>query len=337
MINLDGRDLSLAVMENTSGLYRCEALIGNWGVASGGATGFLYFDRRVLDFGKTLQVRLGSDPASLIFDGRIMALEASFPTGEAPTMRVLAEDRLQDLRMTRRSRTFIDMSDAEIMTQIAQEHGLTPQVNVAGPAHKIVAQVNQSDLAFLRERARAVDVELWASGKTLHARTRSARPQDTLRLSYQNELEEFTVLADLAGQRSKVTVSGWDVAGKEAITAEATAALLDGELKGDLSGASILADTIGQRQEVLAHTVPLTSREAQAQAEAYFKLSARRFVIGRGVAQPDARLRVGNRVELLRLGPMFSGPYYVTEVRHRFDLRGLQTEFTAERAGLGRG
>src|SRR5258705_8493580 len=41
-----------------------------------------------------------------LFEGRIMALEGQFPEGRQPQLVVLAEDRFQDLRMTRRTRTF---------------------------------------------------------------------------------------------------------------------------------------------------------------------------------------------------------------------------------------
>ena len=41
--------LSLSVHEDTNGLYRCEATFGNWGISQG-EPGFLYFDRRVVDF-----------------------------------------------------------------------------------------------------------------------------------------------------------------------------------------------------------------------------------------------------------------------------------------------
>src|SRR5438128_801222 len=90
--------LSLLIVESISGLYRCEALFGNWGTINN-KIGFLYFGRGLLDFGKPFQVKLGSD---VIFDGRIMGLEAHFPEGRAPEIAILAEDRLQDLRMTRR-------------------------------------------------------------------------------------------------------------------------------------------------------------------------------------------------------------------------------------------
>ncbi len=322
----------LSIVENTAGLYRCEALFGNWGNANN-TLDFLYFDRKALDFGKTFEVKFGTDT---IFSGRIMALEAHFPEGGPPELNVLAEDRFQDLRMTRRTRTFVNVSDADVISQIANEHGLSPSVDVRGPTYKILAQVNQSDLAFLRERARAIDAELWMDGNTLHAASHSKRNDGTLRLAYGRELRAFSVLADLSRQYSSVIVSGWDVASKEGLRHEASDDILSGELQGDTSGAHILSTAIGQRKEVLAHTTPLNSQEAQATAEAFFKMNARRFVVGNGEATPDSHLRVGSYVELLNLGPLFSGKYYLSEVQHVFhETCGISTEFTAERPGLG--
>ena len=36
-----------------------------------------------------------------------------------------------------------------------------------GPTYKTLAQVNQSDLAFMRERARSIDAELWMDGSKI--------------------------------------------------------------------------------------------------------------------------------------------------------------------------
>lgn len=330
---LSGGLLSLLIVEDTNGLYRCEALFGNWGNIQN-RLDFLYFDRRTLDFGKAFTVKLGTDT---IFDGKIMGLEATFPEGGPPALNVLAEDRLQDVRMTRRTRTFADVSDADAINQIANDHGLSPRVNVTGPTYTVLAQVNQSDLAFLRERVRAIDAELWLEGNTLHAQSRANRNGGTLQMTHGNQLREFSVLADLAWQRTSVTVSGWDVASKAELKYEATDSSLGGELNGDASGASILSSAFGRRKEALVHTVPLTGREAQAAAESFFKMGARRFLVGRGVAETDSRLRVGGSVDLQGLGPLFSGKYYLAEVRHCFDgTKGIRTEFTGERPGLGR-
>jgi phage protein D len=339
-INVDGQDdavLSeglqrMEILETVQGLYRCEAVFANWGPRGGGVD-FLYFDRAKLEFGKGFKVKFGDDT---LFDGRIMGLEAAFPEGGAAEISVLAEDRFQDLRMTRRTRTFNDVSDADVVQQIANDHGLTPSVQMNGPNYKVLAQVNQSDLAFLRERARAVDAELWMDGSTLKASTRANRRGNAIELTMGHELRSFTALADLANQRSTVSANGWDVAGKSALKYDADDSVISSELNGDTSGVSILKSALGERKEAVAHAVPLNSQEAQAIAESYFKSCARRFVVGRGVAETQSKLRVGAVLDLKNLGPLFNGKYYVVESRHRFDSqRGLRTEFSAERPGIG--
>src|SRR6185369_8408878 len=98
----------------------------------------------------------------------------------------------QDLRMTRRTRTFTDVSDSDVINQVANEHGLSPNVNASGPTYKVLAQVNQSDLAFLRERARSIDAELWVQGDTLHSQARAERNEGTLEMTYPTTLREFS-------------------------------------------------------------------------------------------------------------------------------------------------
>lgn len=328
---LSERLLRLVVMENASGLYHCELTVNNWD-PNRNQGGFLYFDRRLLDFGKALKIKL-SDVE--VFEGRIMALEANFPEGGAAELNVLAEDRFQDLRMTRRTRTWFDSSDADVFRQIANDHSLHPQITLNGPTHKVLAQVNQSDLAFLRERARAMGAEIWVKGDSLFAKPRRDRKTETLLLKFQTELRSFNVIADLSQQSTSTIVSGWDVAGKSALKHEADAGLLSGELEQMTSGASILQQKLGKRIQSFAHSMPFTQQEARAEAESYFKLAARRFVVGRGVCEGDGRLTVGNEVELAGLGPLFNGKYILTEVRHMFDARGLRTEFIVERAGVG--
>jgi phage protein D len=343
---LDGKEdqelrqgmLALTIAETTDGLFNAEMSFGNQG-SQGKGVDFLYFDRQKFDFGKSLRVELKGDP---LFEGRITGLEARFPSASPPELVVLAEDALQDLRMVRRTRTFENQSDADVFNAIADEHGMGKNVTLSGGQYKVLAQLNQSDLAFLRERARAIEAELWVSvqnGKaTLNAKARSDRGKSpSVKLGWRNELTEFRVVADLAGQRTSVVASGWDVAAKSGVKYEATDSDLGGELGATDSGASILKQKFGERKESVAHGVPWTQAEAEARAKAYFKMEARRFIVGHGVARTTGKLRVGTLLDLDGLGPLFNGSYYLASVRHRFDgARGLRTEFSAERAGLGR-
>ena len=325
--------LNMVISENVNGLYRCEAVFGNWGTVNQ-SVDYLYFDRSLLEFGRQFKIKFDGQ---VLFDGKITGLEAHYRKEGPREITVLAEDRFQDLRMTRRTRTFENVSDADLVNQIAGDHGLTADVDMTGPTHTVLAQVNQSDLAFLRDRARAVGGELWMEGATLHAKARSGRGRGAaLEMTYQQSLQEFSVLADLAGQCTALVVSGWDVAAKSAISHEAGQSVISSELQGGVSGASILSSAFGDRKETITHAVPLTTEEAQAQAEAFFRLTARRFVVGRGVCKADPAIRVGASVDLKQLGPLFDGKYYLSEVKHLFDgLRGIRTQFTAERPWLG--
>jgi Bacteriophage probable baseplate hub protein len=329
--------LSLAVEETTAGLFCCTATFGNWGTGPDGV-GFLYFDRQVFDFGRALTVEMGADSTQApVFEGRITALEGRYPRQQPPQLEVLAEDRCQDLRMVRRTRTFEDQSDHDVFTAIAGEHGLEPEIDVDGPTHKTLAQVNQSDLAFLRERARAIDAEVWVEGTKLFAQARARRKASTpVTLTYGQELRELTASADLANQRTRLAVGGWDVAGKEAIVEESGEEAISGELGGGLSGSSVLAGAFGERAERIVHTVPLSGEEARAEAAACYRAAARRFLTAEGIAEGDARIKVATQVTLQGLGPLFNGPWYVTGVRHTFDNKdGFKSRFCCERPGLG--
>lgn len=327
---------TLMVEETTLGLFRCEATFSNWGPV-GNEVGFLFFDRQVVDFGKTLSVEFGPQGDSgPVFAGRITGLEARYPPARAPEFLVLAEDRFQDLRMERRTRTFEDVTDEDVIQQIASQHGLTAEVDVDGPTYRMLAQVNQSDLAFLRERVAAIDAELWMDNRTLYAQARSRRDAGSVSFTYGQQLIEFSVLADLAHQCTSVRVSGWDVANKEAIDVEAGVSTIQAELSGGRSGSSVLAQALAERYERVVSAVPLSQDEAQTMAEARYRDRARSFVRGVGVADGNVQVRVGATVELAGLGPFFDGPYYVTLARHTFTpCCGYRTTFEVERPAIG--
>lgn len=334
-IGLTGGLMSLMAEENTEGLSRCEATFGNWGSVNSGA-GYIYFDRRVLDFGKTFSISAGEgDTEARIFEGYITGLEAHYPKTRPPEIVVLAEDRFQDLRMTRRSRSFEDLSDSDVIRQIASEHGLRADIDVDGPTYQVLAQVNQSDLAFLRERTLSIDAQVWVEGDTIHAQARSRRNSGSLSLTYGQGLMEFSVLADLARQRTGLVISGWDVESKEAIEYEAAESSISGELNGRLGGSRLLQDSFGERKERIVHLMPHTIQEARFLAEGHYRKMTRRFITGYGVAEGDGRIRVGASMELNGLGVIFDGDYYVCEVRHTFSSQdGFRTFFKVERPGL---
>ena len=304
-----------------------------------GATGppdrMIYLDGGVVDFGKQLTVSLGPDGnQQRVFDGAISAIEAVFEDGQPALVVVFAEDALMRLRMTRRLRSYTEVTDADLASAIADEHGLQAEVDVDGPPYDVVQQLNQSDLAFLRERARLVQAELWAEGRTLHLASRPRRPGTEITLVQANTLLSVRLCADLAHQRSEVAVTGYDASAADVIDEWAGSDAIEAEITGGRTGPQVVEKALGASTTLRVREAALTGREAQAWAQAEMLRRARRFVSVVGTTRGTPELSVGSRLTLQQVGaPVEGAGYYVSRVRHTVDLvRGLRTYFEAERA-----
>ncbi|MGW3668116.1 phage late control D family protein [Streptomyces sp. NPDC005141] len=294
-----------------------------------------YLDGLTLSFGSELSVSLGPPQNErVVFAGVVSALEVAFDEGDASHVTVFAEDALMALRMTRRSRTYRQVSDADMARRIAADHGLSADTAADGPTYPLVHQANESDLTFLRARAELIGAELWATGTTLHFATRDQRRGPQLRLAQGTDLLTIAVRADLAHQRSAVRISGYDARSRERIDAEADVAVVNAELSGGQTGPDVLAKTIGPRPEQRTQMVPLAEAEAQSWARARMRARARRFVTAVGTSRGTPEMSVGSRLTLTGVGRPFDGDgYYATLVRHTYQrgAGGLRSHFEAER------
>jgi phage protein D len=299
-----------------------------------------YLDGSTVDFGKTVEVALGpSSGARTVFKGLFSAIEAVYTEAGQPQVVLYAEDRLMELRTTRRFRTWENMSDADIATQIANEHGLTPRVGADGPTYDVVQQWNQSDLAFLRERALPIQAEVTLDDTTLHFESRTARTGTEITLIAGNDLLDVQVRADLAHQRTKVKVSGYDAKERDAIDEEAEGSVISAEVQGGKTGPDVLQRAFGERVSHRVRDVPLVDGEAAAWARNEMLRRARGFVTAAGTTSGTPDMVIGSRLHLDRVGAPFTGSgYYVTRVHHSFDRdHGFRTRFEAERATVNEG
>jgi phage protein D len=293
-----------------------------------------YLDGKTLDFGKRLQVSLGPPGTEkIVFTGVISALEADFSEGDAPTIVVYAEDELMRLRLTQRSATYLKVTDADLLRTIASKHGLSAKPDVDGPTYDVVQQFNQSDLAFLRERARRIQAELWADDGALRLTTRDRRPGTTATLTRGGDLISLVARTDLSEQCTAVRAAGYDALSRESIDAEAPASTVNAEISGGRTGPQTLQRAFGDLPGRLIRDVPVAESEARAYARAEMLGRSRRFVRVRGVTSGTPQLVVGSQVTLSRCGKPFDGSgYYVTGFRHTYDLqKGMRTHFDAER------
>jgi uncharacterized protein len=333
--------LRLEIEESTAGLKAMNLrLVAHGPAGSVSEEKLLYLDGSTVDFGKKLKVSIGADEhARTVFSGWISAIEASFENNEQPQVVVFAEDKFMKLRMTRRMRTYEDSSDADIARAIAAEHGLTAEVDADGPTYDVLQQWNMSDLAFLRERARKIQAELWIEDETLHFSSRGKRTATEITLVQGNHLISTRARADLAHQRTKIKVTGYDASERARIEEEAGEDAVQAEVSGGITGPSLLQRAFGERVSHRVREAPLKSSEAADWVRAEMLRRARSFVSVVGTTRGTADMVIGSKLTLQGTGHPFEGPgYYVTRVCHTYDLQnGFRTHFEAERATIQEG
>jgi phage protein D len=331
-----GRDcIRLEVSEGVEGLRTMQAhFLANGPGATGPPERVLHLDGRTVDLGKSIKVSMGPDAEQrFVFDGVVSAMEAVLDDAQPVVAVVYAEDALMRLRMTRGLRTFTKVTDGAMAKEIATAHQLKAEVSTDGPTYELVQQLNQSDLAFLRERARLVQAEIWCTGRTLHFQPRAKRNAPALTLRYLADVTSLRLCADLAHQRNEVRVCGFSAQGSEIIDEMAGPEVIEKEVTGGRNGPRLVKKALGASVTFRVREVPHNATQAEAWARAEMLRRARQFVTVTGVTRGTADMAVGSRLRLETVGASFEGGgYYVTRVTHTFDTsKGFRTRFEAER------
>ncbi len=333
----------LEVWHDIDAVARVEASFLNWDndpEQADAKPSYVYFDREKLDFGKTLRVRAGEDDNGAdIFEGPITALCARYDQKRPPELVVKAESVLGWLRMGQRSRTHATSTADGIASRIAEQHGFRP-----GPGEADSTEVPQdvqlhtSDLAFLRQRARDADARITFSSGQLELVRRFDAAGEAAPLSTLSELVSLSVDADLAHQRTAVTVHGYDPRTKQGIheTATEDVVLAERSTANGRTGPAILNEISVEALEDVHLDVPATPGEARRMARARMCERSREFLIAHGTTDGTPGLTVGQRIEVVDAGPWFNGAYHVAAVHHSWDrASGLRTSFRAERVDIG--
>jgi phage protein D len=327
--------LGLEMREQEGGMSSLELRLSNFGSLQGGLGDMMFEDGTIFYLGAQLKVFAGDvNSPTEIFRGKITAMEGRYPRSGPPELVVLSEDSLQAARMHRRTKTWDVSTLGDIVTQIANDLGLTPQVNGLDMNVGTEQQFNETDLGFLRRLLARYDADMQVVGDELHASPRNQVQRTSLQLTMNSQLREVRVLADLAHQVTKVTVTGWDF--QQGQTISATSQSSDFGQGSGKTGKDWLTQTLTARSEQIGQFANSSQAEAQALADAEFLQRSRRFVVAHGCAEGNPGLRVGTWITLTGLGPRFSNDYYVISAMHHWDTdKGYETEFVAEGAYLG--
>ncbi|MCA1666731.1 MAG: VgrG-related protein [Thermomicrobia bacterium] len=291
-----------------------------------------WIDSESYDPGKKLVVKLGyGSDASKVFDGEIVELEPSFG-GAGVRLVIRAFDLLHRLSRGRKVKSFLNMTDQDIISQVLSAHAMTFQyTNSKGPGqvHEQVVQNSQTDLDFVRSRAALIGCHCYAAGATVHCvAPKQGSPVATID---EGSLISFRPRLTTVDQVSKVTVRGWKQKTKEAVVGTFEGASVTDTVEVNRkNGAKFVATTPdGTQEHLVTDWVVDNQDQAQYIAEALATSLSGRFVQAEGVTIGFAGIAAGTWIAIKDVGDRYSGTFFVTNALHQFDARsGYNTEYT---------
>ncbi|MGH9134785.1 MAG: VgrG-related protein [Ilumatobacteraceae bacterium] len=289
--------------------------------------------------GKVLikSAELGESPDSNLIEGQITSIEAIYEEG-AQYIVVRGYDQSHRLHAGRKTRSFNNQTDSDIVEKIAREAGITvSQVDRSDTVHDHIGQVNMTDWEFLRARAREIGFTVAVRDGELTFLRGGAAP-GRIELTVGQELVTFRPRVTGAQQVKEVEARGWDYKTKKKVTHTAPADTESVSL--DTSGWQPvpLATKVGAPKYLTCDRPIATAGEARIVAEAAAAEIASSFAEAEGTAIGNPGLTTGSLVTVVGGGP-FDGDWKVSHTRHRFDQDGYYTDFEVagwqERSVLG--
>lgn len=299
------------------------------------------YGRQVLDilkFGAVVEIRMGyGDHAKMrtLISGVITEVTTSFSEGGTPELSVAGYDHLFPLTLGKRSRSWKDKQDSEVVSLIAAEYNLEASVQTTGESHAQIEQNQQSDIELVKTLADRNHFEFYVDAdRVLHFAEPDFRPGDLPTLRWGESLFSFKPEANLAAQVSAVEVYGWDPARKCAIVGKASAGEEAGLDPKRLSGGQRLRDALNRETVLQVRQPVFTEAEAKRRAQALLDDHAKQFLTGEAdcIGLPD--LLPDRNVTLANLGSPFSKTYYIQQTTHKVDGSGYRTRVKVKETSL---
>jgi phage protein D/phage baseplate assembly protein gpV len=280
-----------------------------------------------LAVGTEVEVKLGrGDDNQRVGIGEITALELDQRPGTGRVI-VQAFDRGHRLHRGRHVRTFQQMTDADVVNRIASEAGLQSDVDSTSTTHEYLIQDNQSDFAFLSDRALRTGMELTVDDRTVKFKQRNGGGAPAVELAWDSGLIRFSARITAADQVGEVEVRGWDPERKEAITSSVTNSQAAPQI--GLDAGQVRSGAFGDATTLVTERPVKDASEAQALAQAALDHATGSIVLADGVALGDPDIRAGAEVKLKGLGQRLSGTYFVTSSVHTVTpTHGYETQFS---------
>ncbi|MCX5746636.1 MAG: contractile injection system protein, VgrG/Pvc8 family [Proteobacteria bacterium] len=257
-----------------------------------------------------------------VFEGEITAIKGIYKGDGHTSVLIHALNKLSRLSRARKSVTYQQMSDKDILSKVVSAAGLSLEwKHDSNIKYQHVYQHNQTDLEFLRTRAARLGCHVWCVGDKVMVKQPDFGAKLGIKLvtdkaGVGEPIRLFSPIIDSAGVVKKVTVRGWDPEKKQEIVG--TASIATSPLGS--KNASAASGPLGKEETFVVDHPIWSVEEANALAKAHLMDLTLKYITGECEISGNEKVDIGKTVEIIvsstNASVPFNGNYYVMGLRH---------------------
>jgi len=276
-----------------------------------------------------VEIAIG-DQGKSIYVGEIVGLEPSMKGGDKSTITIRAYNKVHRLLRIRKSMTYKDKTDQQILEQVVKDAGLTlAYKHEKNITYKHVYQHNQNGLEFLRTRSARMGCHMWCVDSTVNVKQIDLQQAPSCEIRMQEgvgesglQLRSFTPRVSGSQVAKKMTCKGWNPETKE---------LINGEYSAQASrlGSTPAHEACGEhgKEENFMVDHPIWSKEeADALAKAKLIDANLTYMTGEAECIGDPQFDIAKVVKIMcnpdEGNDTFNGGYYVMGLTYRYSPGG---------------
>jgi Rhs element Vgr protein len=289
------------------------------------ASSFPLSDSATFKPGVVLSIQAGyGDVLTQVFEGIVVRHGVQIRGDNDARLIVECRDKSVLMTVGRRNANHLDKTDSDVISALAQAHGLTMDADSTEPSYGELVQHYCSDWDFMLSRAEANGLLVVATDGKLAVKAPKAEGEPDLLVTYGVDLIEFQADLDARGQYASAQAFSWDMKTQAALegTASQPASL---PVQGDIDSAT-LAEVVGLPVYRLQSGAPQPVGALTQWAKALQLKAGLARLRGRMRFQGSARAKVGGLIALAGVGTRFSGTVFVTGLAHEIAAGDWTTE-----------
>ena len=290
-------------------------------------------DSSDLEEGTQVKIMVGyKDDVGQIINGEITSINPQFRMNNDDIVIVRGCNIMHRLMRGKKTRSFNEKEDVDIVKQMLQECNVKGDVQDIGSDHLFTMQHNQTDYEYLTAMIEKYDCRMYVDDKTLVIKKIVDAQTSDVVIEWGKSLLEFNIQTDTGLLLSEVEVRGWDNEKGEAVIGTSKAKDLKKVFDKNSFGGQIVDKSFGGAKTILVDNGILDQNGADELSLDIISNNSASYIHGIGKTEGNYKLNAGSIIEIKGLGTRFSGKYYIESVKHVFDTTaGYVTYFNVAR------